>query len=211
MPIYHPLLNSNIFITLALLFLVSMSIFISINHRAKFNILRAIFNPAAARDFNTPISSFSLSSIVLTIFALLGYGVLLLYIIPAPETWLNLGIAIAVIFLFFTIKYVVILLFFNTMFKGVEKNFLTRYHHFNVLTGIVCFVSCMLLAFSFDSSHTNVVITSAVIGLLYCAGASYIFITTFFDNLLSVVRLFLYLCTLEILPALTLVSALSRV
>lgn len=211
MPIYHPLINTNWYMTLTLLFFIAVSFFVYHNQRGSFNILASIFTPTSTRDYNTPVPNINIGVIILSIFALMGYSTLILYIIPAPDTWLNFGICIGIVFVFFLIKYLIINLFFNVMYTGVEKNFISRYHQYNVLSGLICYIGCLILAFTFDGSRHTATITAIILGILYIIGVSYIFITTFFTNLLSVLRLFMYLCTLEILPLLTLVKVLGLV
>lgn len=206
-----PLINSDIYITITLLFLLALSMFYTLHHRKGFNILNAIFRPAAIRDFNTPVASLQITSVIMALFAAVGYATMLLYISGQDDTWGWFGICIGVVIAFFAVKYTIIDIFFRTMFAGVEPKFIQRYHQMNVLFGIMAYLACMLLAFTFDCTPQNAIIAATVLGVMYCISIAYIFITTFWQNILSIFILFLYLCTLEILPALVLVKALRAI
>lgn len=208
MPIHHPLINSDLYVTVTLLFLLAVSLFLNLHHRKGFNILAAIFKPASVRDYNTPVATLQITSLIITIFALIGYSTMLLYITGLPDVWADFGICTGVTLLFFGIKYLIISVFFTTMFNGVEPKFLSRYHQLTVLFGVLTYIATIILAFSVDISIQNATILAIIVGILYCAAICYIFITTFFTNIASLITLFLYLCTLEILPVMVLVKFL---
>lgn len=208
MPIYHPLINSNIYVTITLLFLLALSLFLNLHHRKGFNILAAIFRPASVRDYNTPVASLQITSLILAIFALIGYSTMLLYLSNFPDDWLYFGICTAVTLLYFVVKYLLVSLFFGTMYNGVEPKFIGRYHQLTVLFGTLTYIACVIMAFSIEISTLNATILAIVVGALYIVAMCYIFATTFFTNLSSLFSLFLYLCTLEIFPVLVLVKVL---
>lgn len=209
MPIHHPLINSNLYITVTLLFLLAVSLFFNVHHRKGFNILMAIYRPASLRDYNTPVASLQITSLIISIFALIGYSTMLLYLTGLPDVWANFGICTVVTLLFFAIKYLIIKIFFGTMYNGTEPKFLSRYHQLTVLFGVLTYIAIIILAFTIDINIQNATILALIVGLLYCASICYIFVTTFFTNITSVLALFLYLCTLEILPVMVLVKFLS--
>lgn len=211
MPLAHPLINSNLFITISLLFLLALSAFISVHHRKRFNILSAVFRPASAREYSIQVASGQITTLIMTIFAVLGYATMLLYVSGQPDVWLNLGGCVVAVLLFFCIKYYLVNLFFSTMYAGVEKDFIGRYHKLQVLFGIITFIACMILAYTFDSSSATATVISIVIGVMYSVSIIYIFIVTFFNNINSIFSLFLYLCTFEILPVLVLIKALRAI
>ncbi len=211
MPLTHPLFNSSAYITLTLLFIFILSVFVNVYHRGRLNILSSILSPAANRDFNTPVSNVHFTTLILSAFALMGYASMMLSLIPAPENWTNLAIAMVVTALFIGVKYLAVYVFTNTMFTGVEKNFISRYHQFTLIFGLICYTGRMILSFSVDSTPHNALIVSIIIGVLYCVCATYMFFTTFMGDFRYTFRLFLYLCTLEIIPAVALVKALSLV
>lgn len=211
MPLTHPLFNSSSYITLTLLFIFTLSLFIYVFHRGRFNILSSIFSPAANREFNTPVSNLHFTTLILSLFALMGYASMILSLIPAPENWTNLTLSMVATALFIGVKYLVVYIFTNTMFSGVERNFLSRYHQFTLIFGLICYAGRMILSFSIDSTPHNALIVSIIIGVLYCICATYMFFTTFMADFRLIFRLFLYLCTLEIIPVVAFVKALSLV
>lgn len=209
MPLIHPILNTNAFITLILLFIVSVCVFVYSNRVAGINIFSSIFTPASVRKFNNTVSNVNLVSQILALFALFGYSFLIIQVIPIDKTWTTFWICTGILLVFFALKYLIVALFFNTMFPGIERNFISRYHQLTVLSGLIAFASCIFLGFAFDGTETTATIVAAINWILYCVGISYIFLTTFSSNNFSILRLFLYLCTLEIMPTLTLVKALT--
>ncbi len=208
MPLHHPLINSTLYITVTMLFMLAVSLFLNVHHRKGFNILAAIYRPASLRDYNTPVASLQITSLIIAIFALIGYSTLLLYLADLPDVWANFGICTGVTLIFFAVKYLIIKIFFGTMFNGTEPKFLSRYHQLSVLFGVLSYIAVIILAFSVEINIQNATILASIIGFLYCASICYIFVTTFFTNLASVLALFLYLCTLEILPVIVLVKFL---
>ncbi len=209
MPLTHPILNTTAFITLILLFTVSVSFFVYSNRVAGINIFSSIFTPASVRKFNNTAPNVNLVSLILALFALFGYGFLILQVVPIDKTWTSFWICTGILFVFFAVKYLIVALFFNTMFPGIERNFISRYHQLTVLSGLIAFVSCIILGFAIDCTGTTATIVAVINWILYCVGISYIFLTTFSTNNFSILRLFLYLCTLEFMPTLTLVKALT--
>lgn len=208
MPLYQPIFNSSLYITFVLLFFVAIGGFIYSFHKSRFNILSTIYTPESIRSFNAPVPNTSLTSIIMAVFAAIGYASLLLYITRWEQSLVNLAVCLAVSVLFFAVKIPFMALFFNTFYNKKSNGFISRYYKLTVLFGILCFIGVMLLSYTFNASISAVWIITSVISVLYCISVSYIFISTFFENRGSFLRLFLYLCTLEILPIAVLVKVL---
>ena len=134
---------------------------------------------------------------------------MLLYVTGLEQNLVNLAICIAATLLFLVIKLPLTTLFFNTFYTIRHNGFPSRYYKLTVLFGNVCFMGGIILSYTLNASVSALWIISIIIGALYCISVSYIFISTFFENRGSFLRLFLYLCTLEITPIMVLVQALS--
>lgn len=206
MPLTQPIFNSSLYITFVMLFFVVFGIFIYNYHKSKFNIIATIFTPESVRSFNAPVPNTAFSSILLAFFALIGYATMLLYITKLEQNLTNLAICLASSLLFIAIKIPIISLFFKTFYDKKASGFISRYYKLTVLFGIICFIGGMFISYTFGASKLSIWITTIIISILYCASISYIFISTFFENKVSFLRLFLYLCTLEILPLIVLIN-----
>ncbi|MCQ2337104.1 MAG: DUF4271 domain-containing protein [Paludibacteraceae bacterium] len=206
MPLTHPIFNSNLYITFVMLFFVVFGMFIYNYHKSKFNIIATIFTPESVRSFNAPVPNTAFSSVLLAFFALIGYATMLLYVTQMEQTLTNLAICLATSLLFIAIKIPIISLFFNTFYVKKAGGFISRYYKLTVLFGVICFIGGMFISYTFGASKMSIWIITLTIGVLYCASVSYIFISTFFENKGSFLRLFLYLCTLEILPLMVLIN-----
>lgn len=211
MPLYHPIFNSTAYITLLLVFAVTISVFIYVHHTGRFNILASILMPADSRGFNNPVSSTQLMPLTLTAFSLLGYASMAMSLTPLADTWGSLFLIMLAIILFLALKYLLVFSTFRTLYPNSELGFMSRYHQFTVLGGLLCLLGRIVLSFTIDYTMENAKITATVIGVIYCMAAAYIFFTTFVKDIRSILRLFLYLCTLEIIPWLVFLRALSLV
>ncbi len=209
MPLYQPIFNSSLYITFVLLFFVAIGGFIYNFHKSKLNILSTIYTPESVRNFNAPVPNTSLTAVIMAVFAVIGYASLLLYITRWEQSLVNLELCLAVSVLFFTVKIPFVALFFNTFYGKRSNGFISRYYKHTVLFGNLCIVGVMMLSYTLSTSTSTVWIITSIISILYCISISYIFISTFFENRGSFLRLFLYLCTLEILPVPVLVKVLS--
>ena len=211
MPLYHPIFNSTAYITLLLAFTVAISLFIYVHHTGRFNILSSILMPADARGFNNPVSSTQLLPLILTGFSVFGYASMAMSLTAIADTWENLGLIMLAAILFIALKYLLVFATFKTLYPNCEPGFMSRYHQFTVLGGLLCLLGRIVLSFSIDYTMGNAKTTAIVIGVIYCMAAAYIIFTTFIKDIRSILRLFLYLCTLEIIPWLVFLRALSLV
>ncbi|MBO7367900.1 MAG: DUF4271 domain-containing protein [Paludibacteraceae bacterium] len=211
MPLEHPIFNSTAYITLLLMFIVTLSLFIHVHHTGRFNILATILLPPDSRGFNNPVSNFQLMPLLLTAFSLLGYSSMTLSLTPIADTWGNLGLIMLSVILFIAVKYLLVMATFKTLYPDTEPGFISRYHQFTVLGGLLCLIGRAVLSFTVDYTTENAWTAAYIIGAIYCISAAYTFFTTFVKDIRSILRLFLYLCTLEIIPVLVYLKALSLV
>lgn len=209
MPLQHPLFNSTAYITLLLVFFFIISLFIYVHHTGRFNILVSILQPADTRGFNNPVSNTQLLPLLLTAYGMLGYASMAMSITPVEDTWGNLGLVILALIPFFTLKYLFVFTTFRTLYPDTERDFISRYHQFTVLGGLLFLLGRIVLSFAVDCTIHSARIIALIAGAIYCITATYILFTTFIRDIRSILRLFLYLCTLEIIPALAFVKALS--
>lgn len=211
MPLSHPIFNSTLFTSLMLIFILIISLFFFVHHTGVSNVLITILQPASDRGFNNPVSNTQVLSIVISAYALFGYSTMFLSLAPIADTWGNLGMVAGTTFLFLAAKYLLVFSTFETLYPGAERGFMSRYHQFTVLGGLLCLIGRAILSYTIDYTSQNAVTMAYIIGIIYCICASYIFYTTFIRDIRSIFRLFLYLCTLEIIPTLVYIKALSLI
>ena len=148
---------------------------------------------------------------MLTAFGLLGYASMAMSLTALADTWGNLLLIMLAVILFIAIKYLLVFATFRTLYPNCESGFMSRYHQFTVLGGLLCLLGRIVLSFTVDYTMENAKITAIVIGVIYCVAAAYVIFSTFVKHIRSILRLFLYLCTLEIIPWLVFLRALSLV
>lgn len=201
--------KNDIFISLILLFAVFIGLIISSQRKARIKYLDKLLN-ANNKQQTLTIREYG-DQLVLGIFAIIGYSLFACESFFGKGNWETLGICAGGFVLFLIAKYTLLYWYIRTFFPTKQTRIVKLYETLLNLTGLIAFCGYVCVVFMPHIFLPYIYGLLILIAVAFCVTVIYIFFTRFFNKHGLILRLILYLCTLEILPIAVLIKALLEV
>ncbi len=208
--------DTNVAILFGLLAI--LSVVIAFGRKAKVHYFASIFKPNYELE-NTKVTAIEQwKHLLYGTFAIIGFAGLGVFtnsqytIIDYSENniWHIFGYLALFISLYFAAKYIVLRMYLFTFFTSIKKNAIKQYFSIIFYTGLIGFYVFIALVFTPNNIHYYVLFSYTIVVVLMVLLTFYVLYRTFFNKIDLIFYFILYLCTLEILPLLLLIKALSE-
>lgn len=205
-PLPEPLINYDILIGLVVIVGVAMLVLLKQPRSLAITSIASIFNNDTFFAKNATIGDHVKHYILLTL-SIVGASLFIAKLFIPNHFCIPLIGKIALsICCFLGAKLFLMTSYFSLFFGRRHKTLIYQYISLIIVLGLTCYLGYVLLQFSPHIPLSFILTVIAIIGIAITLATIYILLKDFFNRPYLIFHFILYLCTLEILPALVIIK-----
>lgn len=208
-PLPEPIIANDLIISIVVAISVAILVLLKQNRCLVFSSLRSLLNEDDYFFIKNATAGDFFQHYTLLLCSIIGTSLYAATIFTPQPTWEHIGFIALGITAFLFLKTLAMYCYFSLFFGKKAKSFTQQYISLTIVLGTCCFIGYILLQFAPSIPPIGIHISIAIIGVIYYLSILCILIRDFFNRLHLIFHFILYLCTLEILPILTIAKSMA--